>query len=188
MRMEPQPWMQLSRHLEAKGDNRGAKLVLFRFRCLQAKQKRFAFRWWKVGFAWVEEAPQRILYLMAVVLLLGTTIFSGANRSGAMIPFTKDRFDQSDAARDAMRHYPPFHPFVYTLENALPLVKLGMDDKWVPDPRHHPQPWFPGLRWLDWLEVFNCYRFLAVTRVVLILVGWVQATVLAAALADRFQK
>jgi hypothetical protein len=81
--------------------------------------------------------------------------------------------------RDRMGHpavYPTLNPFIYTLENAVPLVKLGQDEKWAPDRR------YPGTNW------FTNYWFLVWSRWLLILSGWIQATILAAALADRFKK
>lgn len=178
-RAAPQPWMQLSRHLQANGDRKGAKHVLYKYRCLQAQPKWLPSRWWTVAFAWLEEVPLRILYSIGVTLALGTLVFAGADRSGAMI--------QTDAKAAADR-CPPFQPFVYTLENAVPLVKLGIDDKWMPDPRHVPQPWFPEHHDLNWLGYLNCYWFLAISRWLLILSGWFQATVLAAALSGRFKE
>ena len=72
--------------------------------------------------------------------------------------------------------YPVLNPFVYTLENAVPMVKLGQDDKWAPDRRH------PGKAW------FTNYWILVWARWMLILSGWFQATVLAAALSGRFKE
>jgi hypothetical protein len=63
-----------------------------------------------------------------------------------------------------------------------------MDERWTPDLQHQPQPWFPRLPMLDGLKWFNSYGFLVWSRWLLILSGWFQATVLAAALADRFKK
>jgi hypothetical protein len=61
------------------------------------------------------------------------------------------------------------------LENSLPLVKLGQDDKWAPDSSLTPKHWFTN------------YQFLAGFRWSLILAGWAQATILAAALSNRFK-
>jgi hypothetical protein len=63
-----------------------------------------------------------------------------------------------------------------------------MDDKWTPNPQHTPQPWFPKVRWLNWLTFFNNYWFLAISRWALIVSGWAQATILAAALSSRFKQ
>jgi hypothetical protein len=71
--------------------------------------------------------------------------------------------------------YPPFNPFIYSLENVLPLVKLGQDDKWAPDAAHKPRVLFASYRLLAWL------------RWVLIIAGWVQVTVLAAAVGSQFK-
>jgi hypothetical protein len=103
-----------------------------------------------------------------------------------MIPATKDRFDPK--ARVAMAHYPPFQPFVYTLENALPLVKLGQDDKWTPDPNHVVQPLPAEAGCFDWLRWAHSYWCLTICRWLLILSGWLQATILAAAIANRFNQ
>ena len=177
--------MQLSRHLDSKGDHKGAKRVIYELRHLQARNKWIIPCVCAVAFAWLEEAPWRILYSIVATLFLGTLIFAGAGRSGSIIPsalvLTKAE------SQSISIHYPPFQPFIYTLENAVPLVRLGMDDKWMLDKEHLPQPWFPGHDSLDWLGVFNSYWFLAVTRWVLILSGWFQATVLAAALSGRFK-
>jgi hypothetical protein len=127
----------------------------------------------------LQEAPQRILYSIAVTLILGTLVFAGAGRSGAMIP--------TDAKAEP-DHYPPFQPFVYTFDNAVPLVKLGMDEKWRPDPHPTLNPWFPGHHWLDWLTFFNSYWFLTISRWLLMLSGWLQAAVLAAALSGMFKQ
>ena len=159
-RLEPQPWMQLAKHLEGKGDKEGAKHVLYRFRCLQAKERewhpwdwlrekaanlhkvlqrvlvpktlshpawpylRHPNRSWAIGFAWLEEAPTRILWFISATLLFGTLIFAGADRNGAMIPTARD--SKGEVMIGAARsHYPHFEPFVYTLENTLPAGKAG---------------------------------------------------------------
>jgi hypothetical protein len=193
-RLEPQPWMQLSKHLEGRGDRKGAKHVIFKYRGLLAhtQDKLWILRRLKITSAWMEEAPTRICWSIALTLIVGTFIFAGASRSGAMLESVQI---QPNAAvlpnresKPASIHYPPFQPFVYTLENAVPLVKLGMDDRWMPDYKHQPQPWFPQTRSLDWLKWFNSYWFLVISRWGLIVWGWVQATILAVSVADRFKK
>jgi hypothetical protein len=198
-RTEADPWMQLSKHLEGKGNRKGAKHVVYRYRCLLAKENSLpAWRWlriflkiWHIAFALLEEVPLRICWSIALTLALGTLIFAGADRSGAMFPSVQiqpNAILPDGRVKLLSIHYPPFQPLVYTLENAVPLVKLGMDEKWMPDPKHDPVPWFPLVCWLNWLKWFNSYWFLMVSRWGLILGGWVQATILAASVADRFRK
>ena len=174
-RAKPQPWMQLRALLERKGDDGGAKHVLYKLRCLQAGKSWLLWRLWKIAFAWLDEAPQRILYSIAVTLILGTLIFGEAGFTGALAPTEKEAYSAFLLGKPMPAAYPVLNPFVYTLENSLPLVKLGQDDKWAPDRGH------PAAHW------FTKYWFLMWTRWTLILFGWFQATVLAAALSNRLK-
>jgi len=187
-RAEAQPWMQLSKHLESKGDRKGAKHVVFKYRCLQAQESWLLRRWWRMFFAWMEENPLRIGWTIFGTLVLGTLVFAGAMRSGAMIETAQIQSKQDESIKFISAHYPSFQPIIYTLENAVPLVKLGIDERWIPDVQHKPQPWFPQIGWLDGLKWFNSYGFLVWFRWFLIVWGWVQATIFAAAVADRFKK
>jgi hypothetical protein len=196
-RTEPQPWMQLRDLLEKKGDRKGAKYVLFRFRCLQAQKSWFLWRRLKIIFAWLEENPLRIGWSIALTLSIGTGIFTWGGSKQAMIEtvrlqpamirsYEEAKTDRPVPNKPVSDHYPHFQPFVYTLENAVPLVKLGIDEKWAPDPRpEFCQPWLPSWRWLYFISTYGILSF---SRWGLIVWGWVQATVLAAALADRFKK
>jgi len=175
-RTEPQPWMQLRDLLERKGDRKGAKHVLYKLRCLQAENEWFLRRRWAIAFAWLEEAPGRIWRSIACVLLLGWLVFGYAGSHGALAPTEAEAYKAFIAGSHLPSAYPTLNPFVYTLDNAVPLVKLGQDDKWAPDRR------YPGTNW------FTNYWFLMWTRWVLILFGWFQAGVLGAALLRRFKE
>ncbi|MGA3373678.1 MAG: hypothetical protein ABSC48_18170 [Terracidiphilus sp.] len=196
-RTEPQPWMQLRDLLERKGDRKGAKYVLRRFRYLQAQESWILWRWARKLFALLEENPLRILWSIAFTLLIGTSIFAWAGSKQAMIEtvrlqpamirsYEEAKTDSPVPNKPVSDHYPHFQPFVYTLENAVPLIKFGMDEKWAPDPRPELcQPWFPGWPWRYFLST---YAVLSFTRWMLIVWGWAQATILAASLVDRFKK
>jgi hypothetical protein len=172
---EPQPWMQLRDLLERKGDRKGAKYVLFRFRCLQAQKSWILWRWLKVLFARLEENPLRIIYTIAVAVILGLLVFGYAGSRGALAPTEPEMYKAFTSGKPMPAAYPTLNPFVYTIENAIPLMKLGQDEKWAPDRR------YPGTNW------FTNYWFLMWSRWLLILSGWVQATVLATALSGRFK-
>lgn len=173
---EPQPWMQLRDLLERKGDRKGAKHVFYSLRCLQAQNRWWLRRWWNYYFAWLEEEFLRICCSIAAFLLLGWLIFGFAGAKGAIAPTDAKAYTAVMANTPMPGAYPKLNPFVYTLENAVPLVKLGQDEKWAPDQR------YPGTNWL------TNYWFLMWSRWLLILSGWVQATVLVAALSERFKK
>jgi hypothetical protein len=177
-RIEPQPWMELSKHLESKGDHKEAKHVIYKFRCMRAHEQR---RWllrrrWTIAFAWLEEVPLRIFYSITLTLLLGWLVFDHAGFNGGLAPTDAKAYDAFTAGKPMPAAYPALNPFVYTLENALPLVKLGQDDKWAPDRRHIAT------------SPLTNYWFLMWSRWLLILAGWFQATVLAAALSGRFKQ
>lgn len=206
--LEPQPWIQLSRLLKDKGDPVGAKRVIREYRWVKASGMEWhPLRWfqktisamfkalllivlspkaaWPVirhpnrimaaAFAFLEESPARILYTISASLLLGCLIFSHAKASGALAPTEPEAYMAFTSRRPMPTAYPALNPLVYTVENALPLVRLGQDDKWAPNQNHTAT------------DLFNHYWFLMWTRWLLILFGWFQATVLAAALVSRFK-
>lgn len=174
--IDPQPWMQVREVLERNGNQSGAKHVLYRFHKLEARKHRHVSREMRIIFAWLEEAPQRIGWFVALTLLLFSAIFWKAGAKGALAPTEKDAYEAFIAGRPMPAAYPPLNPFIYTVDNALPLAKLGQDDKWAPDQR------FPSTGFL------TNYWFLMWTRWILVLWGWFQAAVLGAAIVGRFQK
>jgi hypothetical protein len=175
-RINPQPWMQLRDLLERKGDRKGAKHVLYKLRCLQAENEWFLLRRLVIAFAWLEEAPGRICFSIACFLLLGWLVFGYAGSHGALAPTEAEAYKAFIAGNPPPSAYPRLNPFLYTLDNAVPLVKLGQDEKWAPDRR------YPGTNW------FTNYWFLVWSRLVLIYLGWFQAGVLGAALLRRFKE
>ena len=211
-RTEPHPWMQLSNHLEAKGDHKGAKHVLYELRRLQANKLewhplqwvrskfsghrrvpalpgspwnlkhpvwpylRHPNRCWAIAFAWLEEAPIRILYSITFAVFLGWLVFGYAGTKRAIAPTGAEAYKEYAENRTLPATYPEWNSFIYTLENAAPLAKLGEDEKWAPDPNRASK------------ASFTEYWFLMWFRWLLILFGWFQAAVLAAALLRRFKE
>ena len=129
-----------------------------------------------IAFAWLEEAPGRIWRSIACVLLLGWLVFGYAGSHGALAPTETEAYKAFIAGSPLPSAYPTLNPFVYTLDNAVPLVKLGQDEKWAPDRRYRGTNWFTD------------YWFLVWSRVVLVYLGWFQAGVLGAALLRRFKE
>jgi hypothetical protein len=170
-----QPWMQLRALLDKKGDDRGSKHVLYKFRCFQAGQKPRLARSARIAFAWLEEIPSRILWLVGVTLLLFTSLFWYAGASGALAPTEAEAYKAFTHGKPMPAAYPQLNPFVYTVDNALPLAKLGQDDKWAPDHR------YPST------NLLTSYWFLMWARWILLIWGWFQAAVLGAAIVSRFK-
>jgi hypothetical protein len=172
---EPQPWMQLRSVVKKRGDIEGAKHVLYRYRCVQARKSNLFVRRSRMAYAWLEENPTRILWPAIVTVLIFTCIFWNAGIRGAIAPTDKDAYQAFSSGEPLPSAYPKLNPVIYSLENAVPLVKFGQNDKWAPDPRYPSK------------SIFTNYWFLMWARWVLVLWGWFQAGVLSAAVLERFK-
>ncbi len=172
---EPQPWMQLAALLRAKGDDDGAKRIIFELRRAQAKPANRVMRTWRIGFAKLQQQPFWVLALIVLITSLATCLFWLASVRGAMAPTSKEAHIAWSTGSLMDAAYPQFNPLIYSLENDLPLVKFGLDDKWAPDQTYKPKDHIVSYGTLRW------------ARVLLILCGWVQATLLAAAIGSRFK-
>ena len=107
----------------------------------------------------------------------------GNLRGGEMVP-TEEKALQSfkDTNGRPSENYPPFFPLVYSLENSVPLIKLGQVDRWQPNPSSQ----VPVQRNQSWgwrLQSFVTNgRFLMYFRWGQIMVGWLLATLFVAGL------
>jgi hypothetical protein len=183
---ESQPWVQLAKVAQDLGDDPGARHIVYRLACRRAEKSRMPVRLVRKGFAWLREQPFRIAWSIGLILFLTTALFWWAGSNGAIAPREKDSYNAWAKGQPFSVAYPRFNPLIYSLENELPLVKLGQDDKWTPDPSHHPVSFGNGSM-LRWTWIFDSYGLLAWVRWITIVLGWAQATVLAAALANRFR-
>lgn len=179
----PQPWMQFAKVLEEKGDVVGAKHVRFVYKRLAGRSASVLFR--PVGFVYdaVEENPTRILTPITSLWLLGFVVFWRARRMNAMAPTEKTAYKRHTNG-EPLKGYTPFHPAIYALENVLPVIKLGQDAAWAPNPAFDP-----GQSVAGWRRVLPAveYRWLARLRWTLIAVGWMLALILAGAIGSRFK-
>jgi hypothetical protein len=191
-----QPWMQLAKLVQADGDTDGAKWVVYKYKRLRARHENPALRLTSWLYDQLEEQPLRIGLPIIVLGLIGSLIFWRAKRIRAMAPTSKDALTSFESSRTVPAGYPPFNPVVYTLENVLPVVKLGQDSTWAPNHLASPESWLPtkpawlriachwGLtRWITRVS----YRRLSALRWTLILLGWALALILAAAIGSRFK-
>jgi hypothetical protein len=172
-RVEPQPWFFLSAQLQQRGQAQDAKRVIFELRRHQATaqwKKHSLLRTFAILFARLEEQPLRIILPILLLTLLSGSLFYRyeahfAETSDSAYKATHTPHQQADSA------YPRFQPYVYALENVLPVIKLGQDDHWAPDPAH---------------TCDGLYRTLVFLRWALILLGWAMGGILAAAVGARF--
>jgi hypothetical protein len=172
---ERQPWAQFASVLKERNDDVGAKRVIFAYHQAQSRRLAWHRRYTKLLYPKLQQNPFWILLSIAVSTAFAGLIFWMGSVNGALAPTNVDAYKAWATGSQYRQAYPAFQPFVYALENDLPLVKLGQNDQWVPDRNHRAKHWF------------DSYGFLYGTKTCLILFGWVQASILATALASRFK-
>jgi hypothetical protein len=203
---KPQPYRQLAKVLREMGDDDGAKQVLFELQSRTRAEDRRRFihspvRWLfqsgadVISYATVGYGvyPEKAFWGLCGFTVLGWIVHRRAQRVGAMAPTDQSAYERFHADGVTPRGYPPFSPFIYSLENCVPLVKLGQDDRWQPDPNPNPQArvvpvatrkvwrvvhsvYFTVLVWAVTPKVLRRFRW------IMILVGWVLATYFVAGL------
>jgi hypothetical protein len=192
-----QPWMQLSKLLQNSGDDKGAKHVLYVYHRLRAQTSNPLLRVGSWPYHRLQEDPLWVGFPIASLGILGSFIFWRAKRMQAMVPTDKEVRKEFRDSGKLLAGYPPFNPVIYTIENVLPVVKLGQDAAWTPDHQVETGSWIPERP--QWLRTLSSrwiltrflsrlsYRRLAVLRWALILLGWALALILAAAIGSQFK-
>jgi hypothetical protein len=177
----PQPYRQLAKVMRNAGIDRGARRVLFTMEDHLWKEERTVtatlFRWplsLIVGYGYY---PLRALAGLVLLVLIGFGVYLNARSSGAMVPRDEAAYAQFKATGYAPKHYEPLSPFVYSLENSLPLVKLGQTDRWEPDPTPSSAS-----------SLLFSPRFLFAFQRLQVLLGWILATLFIAGVTGTVQK
>jgi hypothetical protein len=177
--VKPQPYRQYAQALTESGDEDGATKVLIE---LEAMLK--ADHWLEsavlestIGYGY---APLRSFWWLGGLTALGWIILRREGVAKSMVPSDKDAY-ALEKNNEPPAFQPRFVPFVYSLENSLPIVKLGQTDKWQIDSslmkvEDSSGNWF----WRFWrllkLPAFRVQCFLWFQ----ILAGWALATLFAA--------
>jgi len=185
--LKAQPWLQLAKHQRERGHDSNAKQVVFAFKCVRASSLWLPNRIWQKAFAALQEWPSLIFAPVCFWLLFGSLIFWQGGRMRALSPTSSDAYAAWTRNRLPDEAYPKFSGLVYTVENSLPIFKLGQNDTWAPDPHYMPQSWFPRRASLGWTAWLSSYAFLSGLRILLNIFGWFQAIVLGFALTSRFK-
>ncbi len=180
-RLDPQAWMWLAKLFKEKGQDGDSRRVLLSYRLMQARAGKWYMWPIHVPFGFLSWEPLLILLPFVLFFFWGANTYQRAWDQGQISPTASDAFIQKPAgasptqASQYAHAYPVFNPWIYTLENELPLVKFGMDDKWAPDPN------------LIARGEAATYWGLAVFRWFLILAGWVQGILLTFGITRRFR-
>ena len=150
-RFAPQPYLQLAKVLKESGGEDGAVTVLKEMECLRRKQEDhnpFTQAWSAlfrvtVGYGY---NPRWAIYEILGVSAIGWIIYRRSYLAGSIAPTEKDAYESFQRDGEPPPHYTPFAPLVYSVENSLPLVKLGQEDTWHPEPASES----PLLQWSSW--------------------------------------
>jgi len=141
----PRPYLQLAKVLQESGDSEGALRVKERTEELRYRERH---TWAAAVESWILRAtigygyyPLRALKWELGLALLGWIIYHGGYLAGTMAPTDKDAYSEfKKPGGHVPAHYPSFSPLIYSVENSIPLVKLGQGDKWQPDPERQGAP------------------------------------------------
>ena len=137
----PQPYRQLAKVLSETGREEGATDVRIakEIALRQHGQLNWFQRAWNmmlevtIGFGY---RPLRALWWISGFVVLGTILFGWGYYLRIITPTEESAYREFVATGDAPPHYPIFNPFIYSLENFLPVVELHQDRYWRPNPRH----------------------------------------------------
>ena len=105
---------------------------------------------WTIGYGYY---PQRAIWALGILILAGWLIYARAYAVRVIVPTDKEAWTALRSSQPSLvGNYPAFSPFIYSLENSLPLVKLGQADKWQPEREHRALLYFLRLQiLLGWL-------------------------------------
>ncbi len=185
----PQPYIQLAKTLRDAGDDDGERVVLREMERRRRKQRdsgvfdQTISRVYdsSVGFGYYPEwAIWEILGLTA----LGWLFYRRGAVAKSLVPTDLEAYKSFKSTGESPDGYPKFSPLIYSLENSLPLVKLGQGDKWQPDSSSTGAPRNDGFSWWEWLKHSSTGprrfalspSFLRRFLWIQILIGWLLAT------------
>jgi hypothetical protein len=77
--------------------------------------------------------PWNALGVSLIVVGIGTLLFWRGFRYKILVP-TDEKAYEAHKNGQLSESYPRFNPFIYSLETFVPLVKLGVDQYWIPNP------------------------------------------------------
>jgi hypothetical protein len=168
-----EPYEQLAKVLESGGDEQGARQVRIAMEDDLLPFLPWYTRLWrrilKYTVAYGYE-PWLALYWAAGFVIFGSLLFAFGYRAGVIGPTDNDASSKFQYDRTVRPGYQPFNAFVYSLDTFLPIITLGLKDRWMPNPNLKPREWHfinwgGALRWYFWVHL---------------LLGWVLITLFVA--------
>ncbi len=181
-----QPFDQLARAFHGMGlDDEAVKVNLAK-NDEQGRQAKDIgeFLWYRVVGPFIQFGYRltHVLYGSVFFVLLGFALFAYGKRAGIIIPAKIDAGEsKSGKARTVPESYQKFGAFIYSLENFVPLVKLGVDEFWIPDANAGRSLRIGAIKLPmagTWLRAYLCCHRLA---------GWLLTTLWVGSLSGIFK-
>ena len=112
-------------------------------------------------------------YASLVIVAFGSAIFKLGYVTKVIVPDSEKAYETVSGWTHKLKvvhthrlkdEYPKFNAFIYSLETFVPLVKLGMDDKWTPSANRTAEICLgrnrftiPGgaFRWYRWIHILS---------------------------------
>jgi hypothetical protein len=190
-----QPYAELANLLESEGDVTGARLV----RIGMEDDLRRNRPWYGQIWPWILKLtigygyePWLGVWWAFGFILFGYLSFALGYRAGIIAPTDKDAFADFQGNK-LSPGYQRFNAFTYSLDTFLPIINLGLKDKWMPNPIFSPGPKeMPGTLLGDYVSAYiphvaelRFFRSGQALRVYFwchLLIGWVLVTLIVAGL------
>jgi hypothetical protein len=158
-----QPYKQLAKVLQDRGDTDGAKIVL---EALEEKLARtnqltphywhgLPLHWLRFPAYWLRQMigfgyrPGRAIWALMFLWLAGSICYWRGDEARMMVPTDKDAAESFVSKGRLPLHYTKFSAPIYSLENTFPLVKLGQAGKWQPAPANEESQLLQRVIWLQ---------------------------------------
>jgi hypothetical protein len=132
-----QPYRQLAYVLDAAGDDSGARTI-------QSEMQRRVWsdrRWITRPFSWLLKItigygyfPLRAIWLLLFLVLVGLIIYSAGYGVGSLVPNNREAYTYFAEHCHPPPYHEPFNALAYSVENSFPVVKLGAQERWIPNP------------------------------------------------------
>jgi hypothetical protein len=184
----PQPYRQLAKVLRESGDEEGAKEVLFQ---MKQRGRRGLLTWVWEGAAGYGVYPEWAAWELLALIAFSTLIFWRAKRVGLMVPTDRQAYDDD---KKLLPHYPRFNPLIYVIESCVPLLKLGMADRWQADPSQPTPSLSSSTRrwWTDLLERSRVHLSTRASRLrcfrwFIVIAGWLLTVLFLAAVTNMLK-
>ncbi len=137
----PQPYRQLAQIFREAGRDQNATDMMIAKEVAQRRNTHMSRgnRFWSImlqytiGYGF---RPLRALWWIGGFVVFGAILFGWGYHSQLITPTEEAAYAEFVKTGEAPPHYPVFNPFVYSLENFLPVVVLYQDSYWRPNPRH----------------------------------------------------